>query len=80
VWNQGRQQYSSLYKKVNKLEATMQRFIQLYLPNEKNIEALIQKLDVQVNILVKQLATQKTRLVFFQHSSQGLRALSSSSY
>lgn len=60
VWNQGFQQYSSFYVKVNKLDSTLQQFIQPSLHNQNSTEVSIEKLEVQVNNLAKQLEDWKT--------------------
>nr|KYP69638.1 hypothetical protein KK1_008839 [Cajanus cajan] len=54
------QQHPPLYERTTKLEDTLQQFMQLSLQNQKNTDASIKNLEVQVGQLAKQLADQKS--------------------
>ncbi|XP_020205130.1 uncharacterized protein LOC109790395 [Cajanus cajan] len=54
------QQHPPLYERTTKLEDTLQQFMQLSLQNQKNTDASIKNLEVQVGQLAKQLADQQS--------------------
>jgi len=56
---QQQQQFPSIHKRTNKLEDTLEKFMQASLSNQKNTEASIRNLDTQVGQLTKQLADQQ---------------------
>nr|KYP37352.1 hypothetical protein KK1_041445 [Cajanus cajan] len=53
-------QHPLLYERTTKLEDTLQQFMQLSLQNQKNTNASIKNLEVQVGQLAKQLADQQS--------------------
>nr|KYP38701.1 hypothetical protein KK1_040028 [Cajanus cajan] len=52
-------QHPSLYERTTKLEDTLQKFMQLSMSNQKNIDASIKNLEIQVGQIAKQLAEQQ---------------------
>ncbi|XP_020208550.1 uncharacterized protein LOC109793496 [Cajanus cajan] len=48
--------YPSMHERINKLEETLNQFMQVSMNNQKNTEASIKNLEVQVGQLAKQLA------------------------
>jgi len=60
---------SLLYDRTSKLEETLEKFMQTSLTNQKNQEAYLRNLEIQVGQLAKQLSDQQRGAVFSQYSA-----------
>nr|KYP33142.1 hypothetical protein KK1_046021 [Cajanus cajan] len=56
---QHQHQHPPLYERTTKLEETLQQFMQLSMSNQKNTDASIKNLEIQVGQIAKQLADEK---------------------
>nr|KYP35611.1 hypothetical protein KK1_043343 [Cajanus cajan] len=52
-------QHPPLYERTTKLEDTLQQFMKLSMSNQKNTDASIKNLEIQVGQIAKQLAEQQ---------------------
>jgi len=59
MYQQQQQQYPSLQDRTNKLEDTLEKFMQASLSNQKNNEESLRNLETQVGQLAKQLVNQQ---------------------